>query len=430
MVSEPETPEPGGRIPLRTRFKQAFEGFRHPPPPGERATGAVAPAAAATHDTGETANPVGPAAEELMPDLPAGPLSREQMEELDTLEAAAPIDPGRWDLPPADERLTSAFWEDPEPDFQGMLSADRIRAYHYAVGRMIRPFQEDDLKPAAYELTLGPRWLIEGETRCLSDEQPLLVIPPNSIVFVSMREMLLLPHWLVARFDLSIKFIYDGLLLGTGPQVDPGFKGVLSCPLHNISSEPITLQYKQPFAKMDFVKTSLGQVDVKAVRAQDDFYGKVASHEVVGFRDEPLKLWKRDKNYRRPIYFADRPGTVKSSVRKLEDDVDQFRTQVQRDVGQAEGRVTAVERTIRRSQVGAVLAAIALALAGFGTLYGLGAILTNYVDGRISDVRAAPEVRQFQTDVSRLDAQVRAAQKKQQQLSVRLRALQRKRFGG
>jgi deoxycytidine triphosphate deaminase len=345
------------------------------------------------------------------------------MEALDVAQAAASVDAGRWDLPPKEERLTPSFWADPEPGFQGMLSADRIRAYHYEVGRMIRPFQEARLQPAAYELTLGPRWLIEGETRYLTDEQPLLKIPPNSIVFVSMREMLLLPHWLVARFDLSIQFIYDGLLLGTGPQVDPGFKGVLSCPLHNISSQPITLEYKQPFAKMDFVKTSLGQLELTGLGSQDDLYAKVASRDVVGFRGEPLKLWKVDKNYRRPIYFADRPQSVKSSVRELEGRVGGLGKEVRCDVKKAQSRVTAVERTIRRSQVGVIVAAIGLGITAFGALYGLGAILTDYTDGRIEDSRAQPAVRQLQTTIDRVGAQLGDAQVEQRRLRMRLREL-------
>src|SRR5438105_1715161 len=115
------------------------------------------------------------------------------------------------------------YWCDPLPDVQAMLSSDLIAYYNSVVAQpgMIDPFNPANLKPAAYELTLGPNYLIEGEERLLTPEEPWLELPPNSVVFVSMQERLVLPHYIVARFDLAIEFIYQGILLGTGPQVDP-----------------------------------------------------------------------------------------------------------------------------------------------------------------------------------------------------------------
>lgn len=151
--------------------------------------------------------------------------------------------------------LTRSYWDDPRPDLQGMLTAEAIAMYNDAIGGMIRPFDHQLLKPASYELTLGPRCMVEGKEKLLTARRSHLVIPKNSIVFVSMEQVLCLPHYIVGRFDLAIDFIYRGLLLGTGPQVDPGFQGGLGCPLHNISNEDIVMKVGDPFAKIDFVKT-------------------------------------------------------------------------------------------------------------------------------------------------------------------------------
>jgi hypothetical protein len=69
------------------------------------------------------------------------PLTMEEMEAQDRGLLQDPI-PDSWDDPPTPKGLSRFYWEDPEPGIQGMLSADRIRAYNYLVGRMIRPFQE------------------------------------------------------------------------------------------------------------------------------------------------------------------------------------------------------------------------------------------------------------------------------------------------
>jgi deoxycytidine triphosphate deaminase len=341
---------------------------------------------------------------------------RERLERLDREEAAAPVDAGSWDKPPENEELTEPYWKDPEPDFQGMLSADRIRGYHYGVGRMIRPFQEDKLKPAAYELTLGPRCIVEGKTRTLTPEDPLLEIPPNSIVFVSMREMLLLPHWLAGRFDLAIDFIYKGLLLGTGPQVDPGFRGVLSCPLHNISNSVITLQYLEPFAKIDFVKTSFGKVELPPLQDEDELFSRIEAKSLLGYQAEHLKLWKRSKNYRPAILFASGVNGVKSSVHDLEDEVSKVRKEV-------DNRITQFANKLRFGEVAAIFTTLIAIISVVGVIIALASYLTSYTDGRVEDVRDAPELVQLRQQTAALSRELEEAKTKEQQLSNRFREL-------
>jgi deoxycytidine triphosphate deaminase len=327
---------------------------------------------------------------------------------MDRTEAASAIDLTTWSHPPAEEELTESFWKDPEPDFSGMLSADRIRGYNYDVGRMIRPFQDKNLKPAAYELTLGPRWS-DGEVRHLSDESPLLHIPPNSIVFASMREMLLMPHWLAGRFDLAIEFIYQGLLLGTGPQVDPGFKGVLSCPLHNISNQTITLTYREPFAKIDFTKTSLGRVSFPALSGEDALFAGADARTLKGYEDEPLVLWKRNKNFRPPIIFAPHVTQVSSSVHDVDDDLRQVERFTKDSIDSVNARVASTDRQVR---IGGFVGVIAFITA----LIALGSLLVTYVDGRIDDASAKPELTRLRADTRHLNHELEEAEESERRI--------------
>src|SRR5215210_8287202 len=102
----------------------------------------------------------------------------------------------------ADRPLKPSFWDDPCPDVQGMLTSEYIAFYDRVVGGMICPFESERLKTASYELTLGWRCLVEGKDIRLSEKHPWLEIPPNSIAFVSMQQVLRLPHYIAARFDL------------------------------------------------------------------------------------------------------------------------------------------------------------------------------------------------------------------------------------
>lgn len=333
-----------------------------------------------------------------------------QLEQLDAEEARTFPDAATWWKPPAVDTLTEAYWRDPDPDWQGMLSSDRILAYHYAVGRMIRPFNLAHLKPASYELTLGPRCLVEGQEVILGQENRVLRIEPNSIVYVSMREQLLLPHWLVGRFNLAIDLIYDGLLLGTGPQVDPGFQGALSCPLHNISSQPIELEACEPFAKIDFVKTSFGRgyslPDFESDAALREAAEASANHALAGYEGRPLKVWSASKNFRTPIFFARNVKQVKSSVRRLDE------------------RTGRAETLVRRFSVGGGIAAAVLVVTLFAAMVGAFLYTLSYTDGRVGEVDKLK--KEIVTVVSKDSGRIQSLEVQRQALcrflSVRSRA--------
>jgi deoxycytidine triphosphate deaminase len=221
-----------------------------------------------------------------------------------------------WRQPPGGSGVTRSYWVDPQPDWQGMLTSEHIRFYHEVVGGMIRPFNRELLKPASYELTLGARYMSEGADRVLDEEDPRLVIPPNSIVFVSMQQVLCLPHYIVGRFDLAIDLIYQGLLLGTGPQVDPGFQGALSCPLHNISNAEIELRLGNPFAKIDFVKTiprdAQLREELQGIKEEEDL---ARWSEQIKTTRPYFRLFKGgEKQWREPIFDYTKGKRPKSSV--------------------------------------------------------------------------------------------------------------------
>lgn len=289
-----------------------------------------------------------------------------------------------WQAPkPQDPRepfwpLDKGHWDDPVPEVTGMLSSQWIRYYATTLG-MIQPFKEANLKPASYELTLGPRYQREGHDGVLTREKQWLVIPKNSVAFVSMGERLMLPHYIAARFNLSIDWIYQGLLLGTGPQVDPGFKGVLSCPLHNISNNPIRIKLGEPFTKIDFIKVSHPRGDwprrLKATSTEDDLYDQVdkgqKEHQRTGCGD-PITLFRKKKCWKEPI-FEYPPGKQKVS-----------------------SSVAPLERTIRRFRLGGLLGLIAFVGIAAG-LISMGALLLIELWDANRDYDAiAQEVQQLQ----------------------------------
>ena len=155
---------------------------------------------------------------------------------------------------------------DPLPDVKpALLNAADIYDYARITG-MICPFQTDDqllkkkLKPASYEVDfLGDiHYLNEkGERRLIEINQDTpFTLPKNSIVYVFLRTRFFLPDYIALRFNLKITHVHRGLLLGTGPLVDPGFSGQLLIPLHNLTSKDYQLTGGDGLIWVEFTKLS------------------------------------------------------------------------------------------------------------------------------------------------------------------------------
>ena len=81
-------------------------------------------------------------------------------------------------------------------------------------------------------------------------------LPGNSIAYLWMKEKLLLPEYIAARFNLHISHVHKGILLGTGPLVDPGFFGSLLIPLHNLTNNDYELVGGEGLIWIEFTKLS------------------------------------------------------------------------------------------------------------------------------------------------------------------------------
>jgi deoxycytidine triphosphate deaminase len=159
----------------------------------------------------------------------------------------------------ADEIPDERGARDPFPQIPAaLLNSAHIQDYVHVTG-MIAPFDPSDLKPASYAFRLrGTCVRYEGDMKIVDevgDGKPYR-LPKNSIAFVTVGPRLTLPDYIAARFNLRIDLVYRGLLLGTGPLIDPGWFGDLSIPLHNLTDQDYMLTGGERLIWMEFTKTS------------------------------------------------------------------------------------------------------------------------------------------------------------------------------
>lgn len=145
------------------------------------------------------------------------------------------------------------------------------KAYEYRSLKRIRAFKRDFDLPFVkdkYELKE-----IFDETK---DQG--LIVPKNGIIFVETDLDFRIPDFIALRFNLQIKHVHRGLLLGTGPLVDPGFVGKLCIPIHNLTDEDYYIDKNDGLIWIEFTKTSLPADEEDGARAPlegNEFQGDI-----------------------------------------------------------------------------------------------------------------------------------------------------------
>lgn len=138
---------------------------------------------------------------------------------------------------------------------------------------LIHPFDEKELlKSASCTLRLGCHYRVNGREGFLGPDNPTLVIPRHGIAIVTTFEWLNIPTFLIARWNLRVHRVYDGLVWVGGPQVDPGYQGFLFCPLYNLSNHDQKLTYGRRLFTIDFSLTTL--CDEEEIKKSDGWKPK------------------------------------------------------------------------------------------------------------------------------------------------------------
>lgn len=161
--------------------------------------------------------------------------------------------------------------KDPFPKVgEALLNSADLLMYILTVG-IVEPFHVENLKGVTYACSFS------GEAHYYDAKQDKMVekklndgeeleLEQNSITYLKIEEKFHVPEYMVLRFNLSVSNAYKGVLLGTGPIVDPGFEGSLFIPLHNLTGNKYIIKKGAPLIRVEFTKLSSNS-EWKAARA-------------------------------------------------------------------------------------------------------------------------------------------------------------------
>lgn len=208
----------------------------------------------------------------------------------------------------------------------GIDGALKTASYETRPGKIFYLF-DDDGKLIRHDLTKGKRKFIH--------------LPANSITYVSTADKFFLPNYIALRFNLRIKHVHRGILLGTGPLVDPGFTEDILIPLHNLTDEDYYISLDEGLIWVEFTKTSRDLVNASG--------------------REPLSLPSNTiKDLDTFLFKASNGRPIRSSIN----------TSINRSEKAVEGATKEIER-VRRFGTLAILAAIIGLIAVFATMLNL-----------------------------------------------------------
>ena len=231
-------------------------------------------------------------------------------------------------------------WEhaDPFPSIPpSLLNSADIADYVAATG-LIHPFYPEALKSASYAVRfLGDVLYWDENDRRVEEtirKGDRFVLRQNSIAFVTLEPMFRFPDYIAARFNLRIPNVYKGLLLGTGPLVDPGWTGVLSIPLHNLTTQNYLFLGGEELIWMEFTKLSPNS---KWASRQQDATTRQGLHV-------PFPPSRRGGDVQTRVALASPNSPVTSSLARVASQVQKTAAQAEKAAGDARKAREGAER--------------------------------------------------------------------------------------
>jgi len=118
---------------------------------------------------------------------------------------------------------------------------------------VIHNYEDRCIQPASYDMRLGKEAITSSHREKVDPSQKgLFTIPAGDFALVTTYEGVELSPRLAGHIGLRSHYSKKGLTLLSGPQIDPGFKGVLVLGLSNLSPRDITIPYRERFCTIEF----------------------------------------------------------------------------------------------------------------------------------------------------------------------------------
>ena len=281
----------------------------------------------------------------------------------------------------SEEKYKKYKEKDPFPEINdALLNSVDIVKYCMTVD-MISPFNIEKVDGVTYTCHFSGRYFYWDDkddkgnlVKKTETDTPVLILRANSITYLEIQEKFQVPDYLIIRYNLQVNHVYKGLLLGTGPIVDPGFVGHLYIPLHNLTSNEYQIKKGAPLITLEFTK-------VNRISNGTGYHWPEAENNSClnfeGLHHQP-KVIEPNRDFDTYLYKA----LVKNSLFKSTGDQLSVGSSIPEEIRKAEQSAEKCERTLSR----AAKVIYAFGLGGAIALVIAVVSLFNDINGRIDSV--------------------------------------------
>lgn len=136
-----------------------------------------------------------------------------------------------------------------------MLTDREIREAIAGGDLSIDPLDSGSLQSASYDFRVGHEAFVSRTDQKIDvANKGLVIVDPGEFAVITTRERVHCGPKMAAQLGLVSQYARMGLILLSGPQIDPGFNGVLVVRVTNLAPRRITLAYEAPFLTAQFFK--------------------------------------------------------------------------------------------------------------------------------------------------------------------------------
>ncbi|MCC8410992.1 hypothetical protein LJ707_18780 [Mucilaginibacter sp. UR6-1] len=141
--------------------------------------------------------------------------------------------------------------------------------------KIISGFKEENIKQAAYELSLGSEVYRtdapQGKIESLDDKNKTVEINPGQFILLLTKETVNIPPNKLAFISIKAKHKLKGLVNVSGFHVDPGFHGKLLFSVYNAGPSTLTLKTGIKYFLIWFA-------ELKSEASKEEIYNKKDNH--------------------------------------------------------------------------------------------------------------------------------------------------------
>jgi dCTP deaminase len=136
---------------------------------------------------------------------------------------------------------------------------------------IVKEFNEKQINPASYDARLGKQVFKTRPERGLVDssKKGVIIIEVGEFAILSTHEHFEMPDNIAGQIGLRSHYARKGLILLAGPQVDPGFRGMLTLGVYNVGPRDIAIPYSGPFCTIGFHQLSVPATEPYSGEYQD-----------------------------------------------------------------------------------------------------------------------------------------------------------------